>query len=309
MKRIAIIDLGTNTFQLLIAETGGQAFAILHDSSQPARIGEGGISRGIISPEGIERAIAVLRSFREITDQYQIGPDDILALGTSAVRNAANREEFCRRIENETKIPVVIVPGEEEAGLIFEGVRAGLPLTDKTSLIVDIGGGSVEFILANREKLFWKQSFEIGGQRLMDRFHRTDPILPDSVGKLNEYLEQQLVPLTNAVHQYEPVELIGCAGSFETLVDMEYARTHGNLPDPAQVSFDLSADSFAQSYEQVLTSTLDERLQIPGMKSYRAGMIVVGTCLIAFLLRKYGLSKMRVSTWAMKEGMLARMAR
>ncbi len=309
MKRQAIIDLGTNTFQLMVAEIHEGNFKILHDSSSPAKIGEGGISEGRISEAALERAIHVLKEFRQITDEYAIAPDQITALGTSAVRNASNQEEFCQRVLVETGIAVTIVKGEDEASLIYEGVKTGMKLKKETSLIVDIGGGSVEFILCNEDKLFWKQSFEIGGQRLMDRFTQTDPILPDSVSKLNEFLEQQLVPLTNAVHQYEAHELIGSAGSFETLLDIESIRKTGEWPDPELTSADLPLASFIESYETFLTSDREERLAIPGMKAYRADMIVVASCLIAFLIRKYRLQQIRVSMFAMKEGMLTRMSR
>lgn len=308
MTRLAIIDLGTNTFQLLIAETQAAGFTILHDSSMPAKIGEGGISDGKITEAAMDRAVGVLREFRQITNQYDIAPEKIVALGTSAVRNAANQEEFCERVLNTTGITVTIVPGEEEASLIYEGVKAGTVLSEQTSLIVDIGGGSVEFILCNAKKVFWKQSFEIGGQRLMDRFQQADPILPDSISKLYEYLEQQLVPLTNAVHQYEPKEIIGSAGTFETLIDIESMRSTGYGPDPEQVSFELPMASFIDSYEKFLTLDREARLQIPGMKEYRVDMIVVASCLIAFLLRKYQLKQIRVSLYAMKEGMLSRMS-
>ncbi|MDQ1088269.1 phosphatase [Siphonobacter sp. SORGH_AS_1065] len=309
MKRQAIIDLGTNTFQLVVAEMEQGNFKILHDSSLPAKIGEGGISEGKISDEGIRRAIGVLKQFRQITDEYNIEPEKITALGTSAIRNASNQAEFSQRVLEETGITVTIIKGEEEAGLIYEGVKAGMKLRKETSLIVDIGGGSVEFILCNNEKLFWKQSFEIGGQRLMDRFNQTDPILPDSISKLNEYLEQQLVPLTNAVHQYEAHELIGSAGSFETLLDIHSIRETGELPDLSLTSGELPLASFIDSYEKFITSDHDQRLEIPGMKAYRADMIVVASCLIAFLLRKYGLKNIRVSMYAMKEGLLSRMSK
>ncbi|MFT4033862.1 MAG: phosphatase [Siphonobacter sp.] len=308
MKRIAIVDLGTNTFQLLIAELEGSSMKIIHDSSQPAKIGQGGISEGRISEEGMQRAVTVLRQFRKITDEYKINPEEVRALGTSAIRNARNQHEFCDQILKATQFKITVIPGEEEASLIYDGVKTAVSLKKSTSLIVDIGGGSVEFILCNQEKVFWKQSFEIGGQRLMDRFQQTDPILPDAIGKLNEYLEQQLVPLTNAVHQYEPLELIGSAGSFETMVDIHYMRLLGYLPEPGQNAFDLPMESFIKTYELLITSDRAERLTIPGMKAYRADMVVVASCLIAFLIRKYHLKHIRVSNYAMKEGMMTRLA-
>lgn len=307
MNLFSVIDIGTNTFQLLVTERTPTGFRTVFETSQPARIGEGGISAGFITEEAITRAVGVLQAFRNITDGYGISPEKIIALGTSAIRNAQNQKEFQHEILQKTGIKITIIPGEEEAQLIYEGVRAGVPLSAKTSLIVDIGGGSVEFILANEERIFWKQSFEIGGQRLMDKFHQTDPILPDALSRLNDYLTETLLPLTNAVHQYEPIEIIGCAGSFETLVDMHLARNGEIFPSESPYS-ELPLASFIESYQSLITQNRTERNQQPGMTAYRVDMIVVGVGLIAFLVKHYGLEHIRVSNFAMKEGMAARIA-
>ncbi|MCY7352691.1 MAG: phosphatase, partial [Cytophagaceae bacterium] len=212
----AIIDLGTNTFQLLIAEPADGGFKTLHEESRAAKIGKGGISDGRIAEEAIERALTVLKHFRTLTDAHGVAPEHVRPTATSAVRNARNQAEFVQRVREATDFRVEIIDGAEEAGLIYEGVRLGTPLNNAVSLIMDIGGGSVEFILCNQARIFWKRSFEIGGQRLMDRFMGFDPIAPGQVGRLYEYLDEQLLPLTNAIHQYAATELIGSAGSFET---------------------------------------------------------------------------------------------
>lgn len=297
----AVIDLGTNTFHLMITDAGQTLFR----ESRPAKIGKAGINQGIITEEATERALTVLRYFREVLDQHQIPVGQAVAIGTSAIRNAGNQAEFIERIRQETGIVIQAISGDEEAGYIYAGVRAAGTLDDQMALVVDIGGGSVEFILCTRQRIYWKQSFEIGGQRLLERFMETDPISPSAVSRMNRYFQEQLLPLTNAVHQYEPGLLVGSSGSFDTLVDMLHWQEKGGWPDASQTAFELPLDSFYRSYERLLTRNHAERMQLPGMIELRVDMIVVGVCLIDYLLKAYGIRQIRVSTYSLKEGVLA----
>jgi exopolyphosphatase / guanosine-5'-triphosphate,3'-diphosphate pyrophosphatase len=300
----AIIDLGTNTFQLLIVEQDGQKFKTIHEESYAAKIGMGGISSGIITEEGIQRGIQGLQYFQQIFDNEGVINENVLATATSAVRNAKNGDEFCQRILAETGIKINVISGEEEALLIYEGVKLGMDIGTEPSMIMDIGGGSVEFIICDKNRIMYKQSFEIGGQRLMDKFMNTDPISPRSVGALRDYLEEQLMPLTNAVHQYAPVCVIGSAGSFETLIDMFYMKIYEHLPSSEQISFDLPIAEFYDLFLKLVSKNHDERMALAGMKELRVDMIVVGVCLIDFVLKRFDIQQIKVSNYALKEGVL-----
>lgn len=301
----AIIDLGTNTFHLFIAETDGLAQRTLFRESRPAKIGQAGINQGIITEEGIQRALGVLTYFRQVLDQHQISPEQVIAIGTSAIRVARNQQEFIDRVQGATGIPVRVISGDQEAGYIYEGIRSAGALDDSTALIVDIGGGSVEFILGNQSRIFWKQSFEIGGQRLRERFMTTDPINPTSIRRLQDYFQEQLVPLANAIHQYQPVVLVGSSGSFDTLVDMWFMHAEHHLPNSNQTMFTLSINEFYRAYELLITKNHDERMQLPGMIALRVDLIVVAVCLIDYMLRTYDIHQIRTSTYSLKEGVLA----
>jgi exopolyphosphatase / guanosine-5'-triphosphate,3'-diphosphate pyrophosphatase len=302
----AIIDLGTNTFQLLIIEQDGQNFKTVHEESYAAKIGMGGISSGIITEEGIQRGIKGLRYFQQVFEKEGVTNENVLATATSAVRNAKNGDEFCQRILAVTGIKIQVISGEDEATLIYEGVKLGMDIGTEPSMIMDIGGGSVEFIICDKNRIMYKRSFEIGGQRLMDKFMTSDPISPRSVGALKDYLEEQLLPLTNAVHQYAPVCVIGSAGSFETLIDMFYMKTYGHLPSPEQVSFDLPITEFYDSFLKLVSNNHDGRMALLGMKELRVDMIVVGVCLIDFVLKRFDIQQIKVSNYALKEGVLSR---
>lgn len=175
---------------------------------------------------------------------------------------------------------------------------------------MDIGGGSVEFILGNQSRIFWKQSFEIGGQRLRERFmsgspDRTPPISPGSIRKLHDYFQEQLLPLANAIHQYHPVVLVGSSGSFDTLVDMWYIHEQGHLPDSTETMFPLPVSEFYRSYELLITRNHAERMALPGMIELRVDMIVVAVCLIDYVLKTYSISHIKTSTYSLKEGVLS----
>ena len=125
--------------------------------------------------------------------------EKVLAFGTSALRNAKNGAEIISRIKSTHRIDTQIISGDEEAGYIYKGVNLALHLGKEKSLIIDIGGGSVEFIIGNGEEIFWKQSFEIGAQRLLERFQKHDPILPSEIDEINLYFQERLVPLLEAI--------------------------------------------------------------------------------------------------------------
>ena len=302
--KFAIIDLGTNTFHLLSVEKTAAGIETLFKEHQAAKIGQAGINQGIITPEAIERALTVLKKYRQKIDEYEIEPNNVKVIGTSAIRNARNRVEFCQIVWEQTHFEVEIISGEREAELIYEGVRQAVDLGTAPSLIMDIGGGSVEFIIANAERIFWKQSFEIGGQRLLEKFMSSDPISPAAIGRLNAYFQNQLLPLHNAMHQYAPQTLVGSSGSFDTLVDIDFMHRFQQLPNPQQTSFELSLSEFKRQYELLVSRNRAERMAIAGMIELRVEMIVVGVVLINYILETFDMQDIRCSTYALKEGIL-----
>jgi exopolyphosphatase/guanosine-5'-triphosphate,3'-diphosphate pyrophosphatase len=300
--KTAIIDLGTNTFHLLIVE-GKKVF---FKESIPAKIGKGGISEGLISKEGIQRALVVLKYFREVIDNQGVSLEKIFAIGTSAIRNAGNKDEFVARVLDETGIKIQVISGNEEAELICLGVKQAINIPE-TSMIIDIGGGSVECIICNDEKIFWKQSFEIGGQRLMDKFMKSDPISMRSVQMMDDFFREKLLPLANACHQYAPKILIGSSGTFDTLIDMFFMKEKGVLPDETQVSFEYSLNEFYRAYDELLFKNHAERMAISGMIELRVDMIVVAMCLIRFVIQTLDIQQIKISSYALKEGVMAKL--
>jgi exopolyphosphatase / guanosine-5'-triphosphate,3'-diphosphate pyrophosphatase len=305
--RLGIIDLGTNTFHLLIVEKQEGKAETLFRESRPARIGMGGINKRLITDDAFQRALTVLQKFREVLDAYAVPKDQTFAFGTSAIRNAENQQDFCSYIEQETKIKVTVIDGAQEALYIYKGVRAGVSLGKEPSLIMDIGGGSVEFIIGNEKQVFWKQSFEIAGQRLMEKFMRNDRLTEGDRKRLYNYFEENLIPLANAVHQYAPVKIVGSSGSFDTLVDIDFHHRTMQWPPKEITDFSIPLLEFYRSYALITAGDHEERMAIPGMIELRADMIVVAVCMIDYVLRSYKIQEIQVSNYSLKEGVLADM--
>ncbi|MHC2990510.1 phosphatase [Pontibacter sp. HJ8] len=303
-KRLALIDMGTNTFHLLITEVdeNGQLQDIVR-TQLPVRLGQGGISNGAIAPEAYERAMKTLKDFRKQIDEY--GVETVRAMATSMVRNASNGEDFIKDIYKQTDIQVEVIDGEREAELIYYGVRSAGVLNEQTALIMDIGGGSVEFILCNNQEKFWKRSFEIGAQRLMDQFFEQDPIPAGSIEAEKRFLAEKLQPLTEAVARYKPTVLVGSSGTFDTLCDIDALSKGDNarrLVQPAAST--LTIADFYKIHQELLHKTHAERLAIPGMLEMRVDMIVLASIAVDFVLQQYSLQEIRVSAYALKEGVL-----
>ncbi len=304
-NRLAIIDLGTNTFHLLIVEKLEGRFITIHQERIAAKVGVGGINQNIITEAAIVRALNALREFKLKLDSFDVVKT--FCFGTSAIRNANNKKELCDRILLETGIEVNVISGDEEALLIYKGVASAIDLGKQSNLIVDIGGGSVEFIIANENEIFWKQSFEIGGQRLIEKFTPHDPITTDDINSLNHYFKEQLSSLLIALEKYNPSTLVGSSGSFDTLSEI-YSHQNEIEYKPENPETPLTIETFYSIHQLLIGKSRSERMQIPGMIELRVDMIVVGSCLIKFLLDSYSFQTIRVSTYSLKEGVLAIMA-
>lgn len=298
--RKAIIDLGTNTFHLLISENE----EVILKKSTVVKLGEKGISQGYITAEAMDRGILALENFKSLIDSFQVESGNVFAFGTSALRNAKNAEDFVKSVTKKIGIKIHVISGDREAELIFKGVQSA-GIFPGTSLIMDIGGGSVEFILCAKGILLWKQSFEIGGMRLMERFMKSDPIDQGSVKKMDSYFLEVLLPLFNACHQYCPTSIVGSSGSFDTLTEMHYHQEFNHSAPKDQSSFTLPMEIFYDLYEKMIFNKREERLKIPGMIEMRVDMIVVASCLIRFLIQHLKIQHLYTSRYALKEGVLS----
>ena len=299
------MDLGTNTFHLLIAEANASAPKELLHLYEPVKLGQGGINKGVILPDAFERGIKTMQKFRENIQRF--GTGKVKAIATSALRSTSNGKDFIEQVKQHTGIAIEVIDGDREAAYIYKGVKASGCLSAENSLIMDIGGGSVEFIICNQEQIFWKQSFEIGAARLMDKFHQVDPISAEAITELQEYLDHTLVPLFEAVKNIEISKLIGSSGAFETFAEVT-ALEKGHPFDLKTIKYmGLNLLEFNQLTARLISSTHHERAVTKGIIPLRVDMIVVASLITRYILSKLEIDEAAMSTYSLKEGVLAEM--
>ncbi|TSD66186.1 Ppx/GppA family phosphatase [Inquilinus sp. KBS0705] len=299
-QRAAVMDLGTNTFHLLIAEGTGDDFHEVFHLTEAVKLGEGGINKGIIQPAAFARGIAAMQRFRDHMLDHKV--QKVKAIATSAVRNAANGQDFIDQVKEQAGIQIELITGEQEAAYIYKGIQASGVLGDANSLIMDIGGGSVEFIIGNEDDIVWKQSFEIGAARLMDMFHKTDPIPVQSIKEMTRYLDGKLTDLFKAVSQYRLSTLIGSSGAFESfaeVIELEKGKPF-NLSQTRIYEFD--TDDLLDLIERLVRSTHAKRAATKGIIPVRVDMIVVASLITIYMMQKLGLTDVTLCTWSLKEG-------
>jgi len=299
--RISIIDLGTNTFNLLVAEiTGDRQINILHRSKYLAKLGEGGINQNYITDEAIKRANKALAEMKQIINEYQT--IKTIGFATSAIRSAENGMDFVNQIRQDFDIDVQVISGNREAELIYYGTREAVGLDKEVVAILDIGGGSNEIIIANSEQIFWKKSYPLGMTRLLEQFQPSDPIKMDELCEIEAYLKDQLHDLLEAFRNYSVKTLIGSSGSFSTLRQVLLADA--SLDSSLDTRYNIKMSDFNSLHKRFLKSTLEERKQMQGMDLTRVHLMVIASIFINLLVKESDVSILFQSAYALKEGAL-----
>jgi exopolyphosphatase / guanosine-5'-triphosphate,3'-diphosphate pyrophosphatase len=274
--RVGVVDLGTNSTRLLVAEVDGAHVEEIERRTDITRLGEGVDERRKLLPLPIARVRNVLSDYRRELDEQ--GAERVLAIGTSAVRDADNGDAFLGEVEWSYGWKTRLLTGEEEANLTCKGVANGRPLDD-TTVIVDIGGGSTELITAAG-----CVSLDIGSVRLTERFLRSDP-------PTREELEACAAGARAALPDLEPTSAIGVAGTITSLAALELGyydrdQIHGRR---------LSRDEVEAQLERLASSPLAERRRLPGLEPERAPVIVAGAVIVDEILKRYELSGLKIS--------------
>lgn len=300
--RLAIIDTGTNTFHLLIAERTENGFKKIFKIKEPVKLGEDGITTHFISEKPFERGINAFKKFKQICEKHNT--DKIFATGTAALRRATNASDFIKQVKSETNIDLKIISGNEEAELIWNGVRHALNMSLHKSIIIDIGGGSVEFIIANEAQIFWKHSYDIGVALLLEKFKPSNPVTHEEINSIKNFVADQLAELFQACALHQPKTLIGSSGSFDTFAELIVHQFYHFDLLRDKTTYDYNLNDYDKIHQQLIHSTHEQRLQMKGMIPMRADSIVVASILLTFVLRKLNISQMKLSTYALKEGIL-----
>ena len=297
-NRYAVVDLGTNTFHLLVAERGEQH--LIHEiyrERQFVKLAEEGIQTIANAP--YQRGIEALSAFAHKIEELHV--NSIKVFGTAALRTASNGEQFIQDVKQKTGLSIELITGDEEARLIHLGVGLAVPFDASKSIIMDIGGGSVEFIIADEKQVYWAKSFPVGVAVLFKQFHHADPITEQEIAAVNAFLDEQLAPLLLELPKHDIKTLIGASGAFEVVDNM--------LPQYRQHPLYtlIPIHEYWPLYDDMMPKSLEERLKTEGLPAKRADLIIVAYLLIYHLLSKTSIHLIAISAYAVKEGMLSEM--
>lgn len=294
---VAIIDLGTNTFNLSICTISGLSYEILYSGKQAPKMGKGGIQHNTITSEAIERSIQALQELHAIITSYQC--DKIIAIGTSALRNASNAQEFCDMVYAQFGFTITIISGLQEAEYIYWGNRLAYNWGNKTALILDIGGGSNEIILATNSEILWKHSFENGMQRIVSNVTPTYPFSHTHISKIEAYLESTFNILYKIANEYHIDLLIGSSGPFDTFKSIlapHIPKSNANCP--------LQRSDLEQLHKTLISSTLEEITAIPGMDPARIEMLPIASSITIHICKQLDITTIVQSEYSLKEGVI-----
>jgi exopolyphosphatase/guanosine-5'-triphosphate,3'-diphosphate pyrophosphatase len=310
--RVAAIDLGTNTVRLLVGEPDGAGgYRPIFAAQEITRLGQGLSPDLLLQPEPIQRTLAVLEWFRRLADSH--GATRTAVIGTSALREARNRQEFLRRARMEMGLDVRVISGEEEARLTLRGMRAALPAVGYPLggrlLLMDIGGGSTEFLLADGDAILATASTGLGVVKLTEAHVRHDPPVPAELTAIHDVVAARLArlraegfPGLGPAAAAPAIAFVGTAGTLTTLAAIDLSLTSY---DPGRVNgHRLTRDRVEALLRELASLPLDRRRRIPGLEPARADVIVAGALVCLVAMETLGFPTIVVSDGGLREGIL-----
>lgn len=298
--KLASLDLGSNTFLCLISEVENQKITkIYSDEVEMVRLGQGLSTSKKFHPDALVRAKNTLTNFKKTLDREK--PEAILAMATSAARDAENQEELFK-ICNELSIPVEIIPGEKEAEITYRGAVSGM-ISANTRLVLDIGGGSTEFIFGEDQKILFGKSLDIGCVRLTEKFISAQPTPQNEILALQEFIREQIKQIVKLAPQL-PKEILAVAGTPTTIAQVEIGYF-----DAAKIDgYELTQQGLQSWLEKLTGLSVADKIKA-GYPEGRADVIVVGVITLLETLKAFNLSKLTVSTRGVRYGVALELAK
>lgn len=316
-KRIAAIDLGTNSFHLLIVELRdvdsnsysiengiNRSFNILYRQREIVRINIGKkINPKYLPEEGIKRALKVLAEFKEKIDEFDA---EVFAVATSAIREAENRDEFLKLVNDELGIEINVVSGYEEARLIYLGVLQGLNVYNKQILLIDIGGGSTELLIGKRGKVLFVSSLKIGAVRLAQRFfNQSENFSEDQKKECENFIEQIVVPNIKPIKKIGYDQVIGTSGEIQAIARMIFNEVYDSYNYKPIDNVEFTYKQFEKVSKKIFNAkSLSELKALPALDEKRSEIILPGTLILKVLLEKLNIDQITVSASALREGII-----
>lgn len=300
--KVAALDLGSNTFLCLIAEVEkNQVQKIYQDEVEIVRLGQGLSQNKKFHPEALQRTEKTLKKFSEIIKKHN--PDKVLAMATSAARDAENKEVLFE-LGQKFNIPIEIIPGDKEAAITYSGSVSGFSDSNKNFMVLDIGGGSTEFIFGKGQELLSGKSFDIGCVRLTEKFISSQPTPDKDVEKAIEFVDEaiknalKIKPTDFLVH-----EIVAVAGTPTALAAAEIGKFEPGLIDGYKIT-EKQLQDWLQRFQP---SSVEDKIKM-GIPTGRADVILIGVIILMRTLKVFGLSQLTVSTRGVRYGVALEMA-
>ncbi len=294
--RAAVVDIGTNTLLLLIAERDGDQVRVLADDCRFGRLGQGLDKSGELADEAIERSLAIVRDYRAMMDEHEVS--DVRVVATQALREASNAALFVAPAEELFGATIEVIAGEREAELVHKAVATSLPaLAEQSILVVDVGGGSTEFILAGPNGVESYRSIKIGSVRHTERHLKTDPASQDEVRGLMVDLDEALEALALPTG----VTVVGTAGTATSIASIDLKLPDWD-PDKVQ-GYRIPTAEVERQLAQLLEKTVHEKKLTPGLEPARADVIAAGVAIFARVLHHTQATELIISDRGVRWGM------
>lgn len=299
---VGFIDLGTNSVRLLLVRiNANHSYTVLSEQKETVRLGEGEFLRSTLQPEAMRRASLVCARFAESARSR--GAAEVLAVATSATREAENRATFLRHLRRTAGIDVRVISGKEEARLIYLGVSSGANIGGRQTLFLDVGGGSTEVIIGDQQQYRFLDSLKLGAIRLSGMFFRPDDSAPVSAGRyarIQRYIRTRSVRTLERLREFTIELAIGSSGSVVNLAEIAMRRFHKRGLAKGDL---LTRDQLRQVVELLCSLPLDKRREIPGINPDRADIIISGAAILETLMEELDLSEIGISERGLREGL------
>lgn len=297
LKRVASIDIGTNTILLLIAKVEEGKVNPLFEIETVARLGEGVQKNGILLKEAMDRGLQTLAQYLKKCQAMEV--QKIFAAGTSALREAKNSKDFLKLVKEKLNLSIEVISGEEEAQLSFLAVAKDLGEVNKTILVVDVGGGSTEFILGKGNQISQWISLPLGSVRFTEEFLRSDPVQKDEWEKMERKIRRHLV---NIPHPQEPLPMVAVGGTATTLASVEQGLEDFIVEKIHH--FILKKEDLKNQLLLYRSKTIEERRKIPGLPMARADVILAGGAILYLAMEELKCPSVLISCHGVRYGLL-----
>jgi exopolyphosphatase/guanosine-5'-triphosphate,3'-diphosphate pyrophosphatase len=294
---MASIDIGTNTILLLIAEVDQGRIKPLFEMETVVRLGERIHENGILLKEAMRRGLQTLSQYLERC--RAMGVQEIFAVGTNALREAKNSQDFLKLVEEKLDLSIEVISGKEEAQLSFLAVARDLEETGKTFLVVDIGGGSTEFILGKGDQIRQWMSLPLGSVRFTEQFLHSDPVREEEWQEMEREIRK---PLINIPHAKEPLSIVAVGGTATTLASVEQGLEEFAVEKIHH--FVLKKEALKNQLHLYRTKSIEERKKIAGLPMTRAEVILAGAAILYLTMEEVKCPSVLISSHGVRYGVI-----